>query len=505
MLANVTSEPFTLMMGFHMNNVGWKVFLESGLVFGPFIFMFLRNYLKAKTGGRDEGPLGDLLLNYIEADLYKMVAVLVFCVIPVSSAGTVSSTSFASYSCSARNLTSGNDLSDVSVIGGVTEKSPHVQLWWWLTHEVSTYVTNYMVANIPCAKDTRFAQVAFDASKIEDPKTQMFANEFYQQCFSPAMNDIVKSGNMENARKDLWIGSDRALSHYGKETSVMTINKEYWLSSGGGTASIDPARGPEAYPNCLEAYQHFSQQIDKEVERLNEESWVNDWLKTDSSLKEEFMRKTMVGAATRTGGLGSEGRSNSSAFENVAGGSAVDTSGNFFTDSAVAAGTAAKVLSSSVDAVTYRTMAPHVVSAVQMIILSVIPVLLISSGLNVSTVGVLTGWYFATEFTLVIEELGFWFDNMMASVLTNNPGVFSPGGMGESNIFMILGNLSYQWFPIVWLTLVSILGVKGAASGMGDAASGSQGTASSAKSVAGSAAGGAKGIGKKIGGRIAKA
>lgn len=503
MIANVTSEPYTLMMGLHMNNVGWKLFVESGLVYAPFILMFLKNYIKAKTSGKDDGPLGDLLLNFVEADLYKMVAVLVFCVIPMSSSGT-NSTSFKSYSCTARNLTEDNKLKDASVIGGVTELTPKVQLWWWLTHQVSTYITNYMVANVPCADDFRFAQTAFDSSKIEDTNTQMFANVFYEQCFSPAMNHIVKSGNVDNAQDDLLIGSAKAMEFYRKETSVMTINKDYWNKIGGDASAIDEARGPEAYPNCNTAYNQFSKEIDKEVERLNEESWVNDWLKTNDSLKNGVMNKTMVGAASRTGAISSGRQTNNQAFKDVAGGAAVDTSGNWVTNSAVAVAAEVKFLSSSVDAVMYRTMAPHVVAAMQMIVMAVVPLLLILSGLNFATVGVLTGWYFALEFTLVIEEIGYWFDNMMTTMMNDNTGVFTANGVGEKNILGILGNLSYQWFPMVWLALVSVLGVKSVGGTMGTASTASQGGASTIASGASKAAGGAGGVGKAIGSKIMK-
>lgn len=504
MLANVTSEPFTLIMGFHMNNVGWKVFLESGMVFGPFIIMFLRNYIKAKTGGKDEGPLGDLLLSYIEADLYKMVVVLVFCVIPVASGGTAQSTQLISYSCSAKNLTSGNDLNDYSVLGGITESNPKVQMWWWLTHEVSTYITNYMVANVPCAGDFRFAQVAFNAEKIKNPQSQVFANEFYRQCFSPAMSNIVKNSTSNiDDRADLWAGSDKAKAEYAKETSVMTIGKDYWVSNAGGSADLDPARGPEAYPSCSTAYSHFESLIDKEVERLNEESWVNNLLRFDSSLKEELIRKTMASASVMQSHDTSKTLQNNldeiTGSSGMMGAGATDSSGNWFADTALAIGGTVKNWGASIDAIAYRTMAPHLVSAVQMIILAVTPVLLIAGGLNISTVGALTGWYFAAEFTLVIEELGYWFDNMMGYVLAYNTGVFAPGSRGEAVVLKLLGNFSYQWFPVVWLALISVIGVKSVGSSMAGTAGVSSGSGGTVTSVAKGAAGGIKGAAEKMG------
>lgn len=498
MLANVNSEPYTMIMGLHMNNVAWNLFVDSGIIFAPFIVMFLRNYIKAKTGGQDEGPVGSILLNYIEADLYKMILVLIFCVIPVSTSGGTSNTSYISYSCSTTPLVTGGGLEDASVIGGITEENPKVQMWWWITHEVSTYITNYMVANVPCANDSRFASIAFNAKKITDPQDQNFAREFYKQCYSPAINEIVRKASSVDEENDLWPGSEKAKSQYGKETSVMTIEKSYWVSKTGDSSSLDPARGPEAYPSCSAAFNHLNNIVAIEIEKIKDETWYSWFLPRNSTMEKEMMKKIMGASQTIERGFWDSRGDNA-----VLGASdqRYNKGSAGVTDAALAVGSDLKSIPASVDALGYRLMSPHLVGAVQMVILASVPILLIVGGLNISTAGVLTGWYFAAEFTLLIQELAYWFDNMMTNVLSHNTGVFGPGSSGESAVMKLLANFSYQWFPLIWLTIASAFGVKGLTAAVTPAGNVSSGSVGAIGNVAGSAAGAAGGpVGKVVGG-----
>lgn len=505
MLANVASEPFTLIMGLHMNNVAWKILIDSGLIYGPFIIMFARNFLIAKVAGEHRGPTGDTMLSYIESDLYKMAAVLLFCLVPIAPATKTSGVNFISYSCSANQLITGNDLQDTSVIGGVTELTPKIPVWWWLVHEVSTYVTNAMIANTPCAEDTRLAEIAFNAEKLEDPQSQMFANEFYKQCFSPAMNAVVRSNAAVDEKEDLWAGSEKAKAEYRKETSYMEIDKDYWVSKTGDTASLDEERGSGAYPNCDAAFNHLNTIAKEEANNIWEEKiWITKLFGNKEEMKDELIKKIMHGATPGATGLFTDKASNSTLG---IGSAQFGDRVSGFVDGFIATGADIKNIGGTADAIAYRLAIPHLVSGIQMVLLAIIPVVIIVGGINIKTVGALSGWYFAVEFTLAIQELAYWFDNMMTNVIANNTGIFGPQSSAESSVMRILANFSYQVFPLIWLMLASLLGAVGVNSAMGGAAgavSGSVGAVGRVATMAGTAGRGGAGAARGLGRTAAK-
>lgn len=105
------------------------------------------------------------------------------------------------------------------------------------------------------------------------------------------------------------------------------------------------------------------------------------------------------------------------------------------------------------------------------------------------------------EFTLAIQELAYWFDNMMTNVISHNTGIFGPQSSAESSVMRILANFSYQVFPLVWLMVANLLGAVGVNGAMGGAAGAVSGSVGAVGKVATTAAtagkgGAAKGLGR---------
>lgn len=193
----VTSDAsglFLLPLGTTLNLTAWDTFNELGLVFLPFMVLFVASWAKAFTQGADEGSAGVLIIKYTEKGFYLYIAVIMIFLTPISNKIDVS---YRQYSCLDNPSISSNAMKDInkasdSVLASLGIHSDSIPLGLGFLHNVFNGINGAAISQMSCSKGASKSEVSrIVANSI--PKTEstyLSAREFNEKCYTVAKNVI---------------------------------------------------------------------------------------------------------------------------------------------------------------------------------------------------------------------------------------------------------------------------------------------------------------------------
>ncbi len=473
MIVNTWVEPYTLTMGIHMMDVLIETICVSGLVYAPFIVAIGRAIVKSMTEGDDEGNAGELAFKFLRKDLLVMGPVFIFAFIPFGGSDVTFDMKIANYSCDgAQSVQSTPTEQQSQMLGNFTNTQNKIPMWWMVTHDYSSALVNTVIASMPCAADLAMAKTNLTTTNLQNAYDQNIAKVWQAQCLSPAMSTLSQSGAYN---QKLWAGHDDLRKLYRKESSVVEVPIE--TANQAGLTIPQGNTGSTVKVNCEEAYQHIENAAVASARTLSPESLelMKQAAGGDGEISEQQLAMSMVAKITPTNAvMDANGLNN---LQEVAAAN-VDPDisiSDLIPTLAAWVGTAIGNVFKAPSAVVQKQTMPIIISVLEMLLLSTIPLLLVFSGFDWKTMFAISGLYLGLEYTLAIISMGAWVDNTLTLFFysTGSTGLLaSVSGTGsattvsmlQSSILNSVGYTCYDLLPKVWMSLMSYLGVKGGSS-----------------------------------------
>ena len=228
MAVDSTLELYTTLFGWLFYNSIWDVLVATGIVFLPFLGIFLDTIIRSYAG-EDAEEAGNTTLRIVEVEFFVAFFVILIAAVPATPLNAVD----LSYTPRAVIGTPAQPVATVSNSrttygGGLSFKaapvSVNVPVFWFAVMSFSSGFNRAVMEAVPVTLDFRgYVDELRDAS-IDDPKLQREINDFFRDCFVEARskylaerpNSVVISGLLTrygDSDPD-WIGS-----HVYQETS----------------------------------------------------------------------------------------------------------------------------------------------------------------------------------------------------------------------------------------------------------------------------------------------
>lgn len=468
MIVNTWVEPYTLTMGIHMMDVLIETLCVSGLVYAPFVVAIGRAIVKSMTEGDDEGNAGELAFKFLRKDLLVMGPVFFFAFIPFGGSDVTFDMKIANYSCDgAQSVHSAPTDQQSQMLGNFTNTQNKIPMWWMLTHDYSSTLTNTVIASMPCAADLTMAKTNLSTTNLQNTYDQNIAKAWQSQCLSPAMSTLSQAGAYN---QKLWAGHDDLRTLYRKESRVVEVPIE--TANQAGLTIPQGNTGATVKVNCDAVYQHIENAAVASARSLSPESLaLIKEAAGDSEITEQQLAMSMVAKITPTNVvLDANGLNNLQEITEANVDPDISIS-DLIPTLAAWVGTAIGNVFKAPSAVVQKQSMPIIISVLEMLLLSTIPLLLVFSGFDWKTMLAISGLYLGLEYTLVIISMGAWVDNTLTLFFysTGSTGLLaSMSGTGSATTVSmlqsaILTNVAYTCYdllPKVWMALMSYLGVK---------------------------------------------
>ncbi len=247
-MTNDYLEYYLTLLGWIINNGIWNMISDTGLFAVPFVAIVMREWLKVRGEGADEGNKGVLSLARIETHIYVGYIVVALAGIPVVNVSfdTIEFDQARAQQCQ-YNLPAPADTGWSTSFSSLAGKSAQMPLWWAMMHALSKGFTAGAVAAIPCGTDLRQMRMEVDNTRVNNPLLAQEIADFSRDCYGPSrarlfmrQPDLGSVGEDNKALQDLnWIGSRFLLNTRGTTTPT--------------TRRVPVSRGPTtppATPGC---------------------------------------------------------------------------------------------------------------------------------------------------------------------------------------------------------------------------------------------------------------
>lgn len=273
-IAEVTGA-WTIPFGIDLGNTFWETINSTGLFLIPFSISIVNCWLKARSGGQDEGSSAIMFIKLLEKSWISMFFCMLVFVIPVNestyvpdsytSDGTTTSFSpinFKVYSCRGDHSTI---LPSSTTSGNVSPNLPFTQtlntslpLFMGLANQMFQGYAQSLNAMIPCDENMNAAYLMAESASFNangDDDIQYSAKQFVNQCYLPAMKNIstsISNGLFNDGvplnTKERWFNSTQLIAAYTGSISLsdtesyfplyMPYDSEHWSGTGGGDAIV---------------------------------------------------------------------------------------------------------------------------------------------------------------------------------------------------------------------------------------------------------------------------
>ncbi|WP_296180322.1 conjugal transfer protein TraG N-terminal domain-containing protein [Pseudomonas sp. UBA1879] len=253
-------EYYLTLVGWLINNGIWEMIQDTGLFAVPFCVIVLREWLKARGEGADEGNKGVLSLARIETSIYVGYVVVALCGVPAVrvSFDTLQFDQARAQQCQYQ-LPSPTETGWNTSFSSLAGKSAQMPVWWAFMHALSKGLTNGAVASIPCGTDLRQMRMDVDASRISNPLLAQEIADFTHDCYGPSrarlfmrQPDLGSAANHNIMLKDLnWIGSHTFLNTSGYyDTDYSKTPRSPWPYDERRDVGLPEVTGGGGYPTC---------------------------------------------------------------------------------------------------------------------------------------------------------------------------------------------------------------------------------------------------------------
>lgn len=495
-------ELHTTLLGWMLFNVVFNILWDTGLLILPILWMLVRN--SARSIGEEREGSHETAVLHIKGTVMA-IAVLLTCLMPVyevapsdvrfqppkNADGTVPDEVRGDIDPSTYGDYFGSATAPVKIPG-----------WWVLLHQVSSGITHALVNSLPPYSDLREARMLMASRNIEDPALGAEYRDFYLGCYLPAKRnyEVLAPQNLvpvagDDAQLD-WPGSPYLIGMRGG-----------YLGCGG-----DPRYCRNA-PMPLDIQKSTS--LASRVGGTTCEHWwesmrtrLLDYARKDQGSFDKLVNSIQLG-------LGVEDRREQEdllvrgMLENFQAGQAIagsTGSGNLLTWAGDAIGSASLAVGWGVAELFLNIMKqvmPILAAMMLMLVTVFIPLALLFGGYRIETVLNISFLVFSLIFVQGILAVVAWFDNYLITSLFENEGAWSFMSR-QDNLFadankkmlinFILATL-YMIGPIIWLAIMSSIGIKaaGAAQGLFHTTAITNAMQAGAQSVQRTAIGGASG------------
>ncbi|HHN3385082.1 TPA: conjugal transfer protein TraG N-terminal domain-containing protein, partial [Pseudomonas aeruginosa] len=174
------------LLGWIINNGIWNMISDTGLFAVPFAAIVMREWLKVRGEGADEGNKGVLSLARIETHIYVGYIVVALAGIPVVNVSfdTIEFDQARAQQCQ-YNLPAPADTGWSSSFSSLAGKSAQMPLWWAMMHALSKGFTSGAIAAIPCGTDLRQMRMEVDNTRVNNPLLAQEIADFSRDCYGP--------------------------------------------------------------------------------------------------------------------------------------------------------------------------------------------------------------------------------------------------------------------------------------------------------------------------------
>lgn len=468
MTANSYLEYFLVLFGWVMNNAMWTILSSTGLFALPLVFKVMGVWLKVREEGADEGNKGLLALPRIEHAIYVSFVVMLFCCIPLLPVdiSTIKFDSSRAKQCGISVPTPQNS-GYSGLVNDFDGRTAQVPIWWYLLQMMSKGTTQAMIASIPCG--TQLRQMRFDVqnTKLRDPVLLQEVQDFADQCYSRAYFRL-KNSNSQLSDATInsvgWIGSDYFLNTSGYyDYYTATTPRSQWPYNSSRDSGY-PDTGQGGYPTCkmwwsdsssglrTRVLATFSDYTRKEVQRqFPGQQW------------EEVVLRWIV--SPRNAGLSGGGVTYMAGADDTASGI-----GGNLSRLASTVGLGMKQVEALPGFDALKQALPMIQALLQMMIITVIPVLMMFSAYEPKTVVTISFALFALQFITFWWELAGWLDDRMITILYSS---LAESGLASGQpiadflssprdgwIMNLVLGMMYVVFPAFWMGMLSWAGVR---------------------------------------------
>ncbi|WP_085600527.1 MULTISPECIES: conjugal transfer protein TraG N-terminal domain-containing protein [unclassified Pseudomonas] len=258
--ANDYLEFYLTLVGWLINNGIWDMISDTGLFALPFLIIVVREWIKVRQEGADEGNKGVLSLARIETQLYIGYVVVSLCAIPVMSVGfdTLQFDQTRAKQCQVL-LPAPSDTGWNTTFSSLTGKSARIPIWWAVMHSLSKGLNSGAVAAIPCGTDLRQMRMDVDAIRIDNPLLAQEVADFTHDCFGPSRARLfMRQPDLGSITKDPktlqdlnWIGSRFLLNTSGYyDTDYSKTPRTAWPYDAKRDDGLPQVTGGGGYPTC---------------------------------------------------------------------------------------------------------------------------------------------------------------------------------------------------------------------------------------------------------------
>ncbi|NWB94807.1 conjugal transfer protein TraG N-terminal domain-containing protein [Pseudomonas gingeri] len=260
-------EYYLTLVGWIINNGIWDMIQDTGLFALPFAIIVIREWLKVRGEGADEGNKGVLSLARIETSIYVGYVVVALCGVPAVNVSfdTLQFDQTRAQQCQ-YNLPAPTATGWNTSFSSLAGKSAQMPVWWAFMHALSKAFTNGAVAAIPCGTDLRQMRMEVDNTRINNPLLAQEVADFTHDCYGPsrarlfmrqpeiisAADNAKQNGAMSDAYSDLsWIGSHYLLNTAGYyDTDYSKTPRASWPYDATRDAGLPQVTGGGGYPTC---------------------------------------------------------------------------------------------------------------------------------------------------------------------------------------------------------------------------------------------------------------
>ncbi|NWA23907.1 conjugal transfer protein TraG N-terminal domain-containing protein [Pseudomonas gingeri] len=253
-------EYYLTLVGWIINNGIWDMIQDTGLFALPFAIIVIREWLKVRGEGADEGNKGVLSLARIETSIYVGYVVVALCGVPAVNVSfdTLQFDQTRAQQCQ-YNLPAPTDTGWNTSFSSLAGKSAQMPVWWAFMHALSKAFTNGAVAAIPCGTDLRQMRMEVDSSRINNPLLAQEVADFTHDCYGPSrarlfmrQPDLGSAASKSDTLQDLsWIGSHFFLNTAGYyDTDYSKTPRTSWPYNATRDAGLPEVTGGGGYPTC---------------------------------------------------------------------------------------------------------------------------------------------------------------------------------------------------------------------------------------------------------------
>lgn len=467
-------EYYLTLAGWLINNGIWDMIADSGLFAVPFCIIIVREWLKVRGEGADEGNKGVLSLARIETHIYVGYVVVALCGIPAVnvSFSTLQFDQSRAQQCQFL-LPSPSSTGWETSFSSLDGKSAQMPIWWAFMHALSKATTSGAVAAIPCGTDLRQMRMEVNNTRINNPLLSQEVADFTRFCYGPSrarffmrQPDLGSAADNPETLQDLsWIGSRYFLETPGYyDTDYSKTPRVAWPYNATRDAGLPEVSGGGGYPTCKQWWSANGIGLkDRILEQIDPDlmtrflGWAN-WLSTDQ-VQESIIRQIVAPRQQIDGAVYSD-----------YGGQVGGQQSSMTNGASRAAGYVGIALGSlayfpAMDMV--RQALPMVMAFLKMAVVICIPFVLIIGAYQLKVAMTMTVAFFALIFVDFWFQLARWIDSTILDAMYGSGSPyqnFNPAmGLDNAAQDAILNFVMATMFiilPLFWITALGWAGMQ---------------------------------------------